>query len=207
MLQMRARSLAARDGAADVLSGLYVVEEAQDIASEQPAPEMRDITPVVSARDGDAEARIAKGKRPASTAFKDTGGIEKFQALEKEVEAATTAEALVAIYDRHERDGEPWADFPTGWAKLIQTAYHYKLKEARASSPEDESQDVGDDEIADVDGLLERIADDVATAEGDAGIIAEYREQYEDLVARLPNGARQKAMDLLNIEDVQPRMF
>lgn len=38
MLQMRARGLAARDGAADVLSGLYLYEEAQDI-------EPVDITP------------------------------------------------------------------------------------------------------------------------------------------------------------------
>ena len=40
MLQMRARALAARDGAADVLSGLYLVEEVQDI-DEPPI----DITP------------------------------------------------------------------------------------------------------------------------------------------------------------------
>jgi hypothetical protein len=38
MLQMRARGFAARDGAADVLSGLYLAEEMQDA-------EMKDVTP------------------------------------------------------------------------------------------------------------------------------------------------------------------
>ena len=43
MLQMRARGFAARDGAADVLAGLYLREEIED---ERP---MRDITPMPSA--------------------------------------------------------------------------------------------------------------------------------------------------------------
>lgn len=42
MLQMRARGLAARDGAADVLMGLYLAEEARDIPPEDPPI---DITP------------------------------------------------------------------------------------------------------------------------------------------------------------------
>lgn len=42
MLQMRARGYAARDGAADALSGLYIAEELQDAG---PIAESRDITP------------------------------------------------------------------------------------------------------------------------------------------------------------------
>jgi len=46
MLQMRARSLAARDGAADVLAGMYLAEEAQDIPVETaPGDNAVDITP------------------------------------------------------------------------------------------------------------------------------------------------------------------
>ena len=46
MLQMRARSLAARDGAADVLAGMYLAEEAQDIPVDAiPGDSAVDITP------------------------------------------------------------------------------------------------------------------------------------------------------------------
>jgi hypothetical protein len=46
MLQMRARSLAARDGAADVLAGMYLAEEAQDIPVDTvPGDSAVDITP------------------------------------------------------------------------------------------------------------------------------------------------------------------
>lgn len=44
MLSMRARSWACRDGAADVLMGLYVAEEASDMAPEGPN-RARDVTP------------------------------------------------------------------------------------------------------------------------------------------------------------------
>lgn len=43
MLQMRARGLAARDGAADVLMGLYLAEEAQDIPPEEPAIDITEL--------------------------------------------------------------------------------------------------------------------------------------------------------------------
>lgn len=206
MLQMRARSLAARDGAADALSGLYLAEEAQDIGP----PEMRDITPAVevSARDGNPDAPIRKGNRPSSKTAEETGGMEQFQALEAQVKAASTVAELQAIYDDHERDGQPWAMFPTGWAKLIQLAYHYALKDAMASAPEDVSQDTEDDTtIVDVDGLLNEMADAMNLADGNDVAIAEVVDQFEHLIPRLPKKAQAVAMQILRIEDVQESLL
>lgn len=71
MLQMRARGLAARDGAADVLSGLYLAEEAQDIPAE----------PV----------------RKSSAQAKRDGTTDTFDAIRRDVSTATTRDELDAV--------------------------------------------------------------------------------------------------------------
>lgn len=90
MLQMRARGYAARDGAADVLSGLYVAEELQDI----------DVTP----------------RRKSSAECKRDGTSERFNAIRAQIADASTVDDL----DRIESDNEAEiASMYSRWAEII----------------------------------------------------------------------------------------
>lgn len=90
MLQMRARGYAARDGAADVLSGLYVAEEVQDI----------DITP----------------KRKSSAECKRDGTQQRFDEIRRQIAAATDVETVKRIIaDNHDE----LTTMAAGWADLI----------------------------------------------------------------------------------------
>jgi hypothetical protein len=90
MLTMRARGFAARDGAADVLSGLYIAEEVQDI----------DVTP----------------KRKSSAECKRDGTTERFNAIRAEIAAATTPGDIDRIEATYEAD---IATMYSKWAELI----------------------------------------------------------------------------------------
>lgn len=81
MLSMRARAFAARDGAADVLGGLYLKEEFEDVPAEP-----RDITPTY------------EFKRRSSAECKRDGTIKKFEQMRREVQVAGDLETMVAIY-------------------------------------------------------------------------------------------------------------
>jgi hypothetical protein len=90
MLQMRARGFAARDGAADVLAGLYIAEEAQDIE-------------IVRTRKSSAEC-------------KRDGTQQRFDEIRRQIAAATT----VADIDRIESDNEAEiASMATRWAEIV----------------------------------------------------------------------------------------
>ena len=90
MLQMRARGFAARDGAADVLSGLYVAEELHDI----------DLTP----------------KRKSSAECKRDGTQGRFDEIRRQIAKATTKEDI----DRIESDNEAEiASMATRWAEIV----------------------------------------------------------------------------------------
>jgi len=90
MLQMRARGYAARDGAADVLSGLYVAEELQDI----------DLTP----------------PRKSSAECKRDGTTERFNEIRRQIGAATTKDDLDRIEADHEAE---IAVMASRWAQII----------------------------------------------------------------------------------------
>lgn len=90
MLQMRARGFAARDGAADVLAGLYIAEEVQDI----------DVTP----------------KRKSSAECKRDGTTERFNQIRAELAAATTLGDIDRIEANHEAE---IATMYSKWAELI----------------------------------------------------------------------------------------
>lgn len=90
MLQMRARGFAARDGAADVLSGLYVAEELHDI----------DLTP----------------KRKSSAECKRDGTQGRFDEIRRQIAAATSKEDI----DRIESDHEAEIAVMAGrWAEIV----------------------------------------------------------------------------------------
>lgn len=90
MLQMRARGFAARDGAADVLAGLYISEEVQDI----------DITP----------------SRKSSAECKRDGTTERFNGIRAEIKDATTLGDLDRIETTHEAE---IATMAHAWAKIV----------------------------------------------------------------------------------------
>ena len=91
MLQMRARGFAARDGAADVLSGLYVAEELHSAD---------DLTP----------------KRKSSAECKRDGTQGRFDEIRRQIAKATTKEDI----DRIESDNEAEiASMATRWAEIV----------------------------------------------------------------------------------------
>lgn len=109
MLQMRARGFACRDGAADVLGGLYIAEEAQDIV---------DITP----------------QRKSSAQAKRDGDMERvLQPIQKEIADATALDDLDVIRDRH---AQALAELPTRWADLIEEDFAARVTELTPQAAE-----------------------------------------------------------------------
>lgn len=100
MLQMRARGYAARDGAADVLSGLYIAEEVQDI----------DTTP--------QRISSAEGKR--------NGSDKRMEDIRRQIAAAETVEALDTI----RADNETLlATLPPRWFEIVRDEIEDRRKD------------------------------------------------------------------------------
>lgn len=105
MLSMRARSFAARDGAADVLGGLYVAEEIDGGTLQE-----------VGNSDAFKRKSSAEGKRD--------GSVKKFNGILTAIKDATTADELMAVRVEHmSADGFAWADMPRAWAETIEQDY------------------------------------------------------------------------------------
>ena len=100
MLQMRARGLASRDGAADALSGLYLAEEMQD------APPI-DLTP-----------------RKTSAAAKRDGTNETFNEIVAAVQHAPTLEVLEQIPALY---ADEVGTLPQRWHDLYEGEYETRL--------------------------------------------------------------------------------
>jgi hypothetical protein len=112
MLQMRARGFAARDGAADVLSGLYVAEELAD------APELIDAGP----------------KRKSSNAAKKDGTtVTVFNEILRHIEDCQTADDLQVISDRYAQE---IAELPKAWASIVSETFEYRMKDLTAEVEE-----------------------------------------------------------------------
>ena len=91
MRQMRARGFASRDGAPDVLCGLYIAEEVQDIEATTP-------------------------KRKSSAESKRDGTTERFNQIRAEIARATTADDIDRIEATHEAE---IATMAVRWAEII----------------------------------------------------------------------------------------
>ena len=113
MLQMRARAFAARDGAADALSGLYVAEELAD------APEAVDITPK---------------RKSSNSAKKDGQTVPMFNEIIASMQRCNTAEDLQIIADTYAQE---IADLPKSWAEIVTDTYEFRMKDLTAEAPED----------------------------------------------------------------------
>ena len=114
MLQMRARGLASRDGAADVLSGIYITEEMQDVVEPQAAGDLMPSLPKTSTI------------RMSSSAAKKDGMDESFNTLRRSINDADTTERLQSI--RAEYDAM-WEHMPYAWAQLVEADYQERMKE------------------------------------------------------------------------------
>jgi hypothetical protein len=91
MRQMRARGFASRDGAPDVLCGLYIAEEVQDIEATTP-------------------------KRKSSAESKRDGTTERFNQIRAEIARASTADDIDRIEATHEAE---IATMAVRWAEII----------------------------------------------------------------------------------------
>jgi len=107
MLAMRARAFAARDGAADALSGLYVSEEMQDVI---------DVTP-----------------RKSSAQAKRDGTDATFNAIIADIQHAETIDALDQVIERWRSDIET---LPGRWHDLVEGEHGTKLQDLRAITAE-----------------------------------------------------------------------
>lgn len=110
MRQMRARSWVLRDGFADVLKGLHIIEESQDIP-------MRDVTP----------------KRKSSAEAKRDGTDEVLNEIRAHVMAAADLETLSTIADSYAQE---IADMPTRWALLLSQEFEDRWKDLQGDLEE-----------------------------------------------------------------------
>ena len=115
MLQMRARGLASRDGAADVLSGMYLAEEVQDIPP--PRDTTNDLMPQLEATDV---------PRKSSYKAKQDGTDVPFNELRGAISGADGPADLQRI--RQENDAL-WSTLPHAWAQLVQAEYDDRMAE------------------------------------------------------------------------------
>ena len=136
-------------------------------------------------RDG-GELSGSTKHRPASGAFKDLGGEDKYHELMRAMKDCETVEDLQACFDGFEKHGTPWADFPIGWARQIQSEYHYRLKDLC---------DVEDEELADQDGLIASIEEALAAVDSPE-IVSEIVEGNADLVKRCSPDNRKRIAEM-----------
>lgn len=118
MLQMRARGLASRDGAADVLSGIYLAEEAQDIA--EPV-QSNDLMPTLPAQDA---------KRKSAAESKRDGTDIAMNELRGAISGADTLEDLETIRNAN---AAFWTSAPYAWVQIVQAEFDDRVQEFQAA--------------------------------------------------------------------------
>jgi hypothetical protein len=109
MLAMRARGFAARDGASDALSGLYITEELEGV-------DMKDITP--------------EPERKSAAESKRDGTTEVFNEIRGEIANAVSLEMLDHVIEVHRDELDA---MPRKWAQMVQDDYEVKAAEFRAT--------------------------------------------------------------------------
>lgn len=108
MRSMRARGFACRDGAADVLGGLYVAEELDGIEA-------------VPARKSSASA-------------KRDGTTERFNEIRAEIIDATGQRAALTLIK--EKYAEEWAAMPSRWSEILDNEFEDALSSCRDEAAE-----------------------------------------------------------------------
>lgn len=119
MLQMRARGFAARDGAADVLSGLYLREEMEDVEQT-----MRDVTPtkeVITPSSGKALPPLV-GEQPMAA----EPPLDEIAEAREAIRQAPSLEVLEHLRDIAYLDAD--------WSQLMEE-YNAKVKALEGGAP------------------------------------------------------------------------
>lgn len=112
MLQMRARAFAARDGAADVLGGLYVAEEIQGGPLQV------------------VEGHSEPFKKKSSAEAKRDGTTDRFNALMARIESSETLSDCQALrVEAYDFDLEAWIDMPHRWNDMLEDAYMLRVED------------------------------------------------------------------------------
>lgn len=117
MLQMRARGLAARDGAADALSGLYLEHEVSDIDDGKPTNDLLPPAP-------------ASNRRKSSSQAKKDGDDIAFNELRGAVSGADTLDDLGTILSAN---AEFMDTLPVGWVRIVQAEIEDKRADLQAA--------------------------------------------------------------------------
>jgi hypothetical protein len=117
MLQMRARGLAARDGAADVLSGIYLAEEAQDIS--EPV-QSSDLMPTLPAQDQQRMSSAKAKREGVDIAMNELRG------------AISGADTLEQLEDIRNANAEFWTHAPYSWVQIVQAEFDDRVLEFQA---------------------------------------------------------------------------
>lgn len=144
-------------------------------ATESAAPVQLRVVETSGPRGGGyLDVKDEPRKRPAATAFSQTGGGDKFNDLQAAIEQAMTESDLHACFDAFEKNAMPWADYPIGWAKLLQDSYSHRLSELT---------EAGDDPLADQQGLIDAIRDALDAVDSKI-ILNEIIEGNAELVTR-----------------------
>lgn len=103
MLQMRARGLACRDGAADALSGLYLAEEMEDADTAS--------------------------KRKSSNSAKKDGTNETFNEIRKHIkDAYGDGPKLQQIRDLYAKE---WDEMPSRWVEILNEEFEDAMESSR----------------------------------------------------------------------------
>jgi hypothetical protein len=194
MRMMRNRTLSQLVRVALGISGVMDADEFQQWqASETAEPIELQAVEYAKPRDGGELPGTSK-HRPASGAFNQLGGDEKYHALSAAIGKCEAVEDLQACYDGFEQHGIAWASFPLGWARTIQGEYHYRLKDLLEAKDESAPPDSDDDELEDQDGFLSSLKEQIETCP------AEHRNEIvegnADLVARLSPANRLAVAEL-----------
>ena len=112
MLAMRARAFAARDGAADALSGLYVAEELAD------SPETIEAAPK---------------RKSSSAAKKDGQTVPMFNEIIASLQRCVNTDDLQIIADTYAQE---IADLPRAWADIVAETFEFRMKDLTAETEE-----------------------------------------------------------------------
>lgn len=174
MLQMRARGFAARDGAADVLGGLYLREELDE-------DEPRDITP---------RPALTGPRRTAHSARK-SGDYERFEAA---VRGCKTTDELSTVLD-------DWKlllqTMPENW-EANANAFVVQFRQMMTASTAEPEQEAAEP-LADEAGYLIKLEEDRSLVDS-VEELAELREANADIIARLSTAGQLKASVILEVE-------
>jgi hypothetical protein len=167
MMQLRARGFALRDVFTDVLRGIHIAEEAQDMPRE-----MRDVTP-----QGEQEPEAPKKSRAASVADKVKSRKKAQEDPAPDLDAMLTAIKLAETEDDLKTAGADAAKLSDGDRDKLREAYGNRLFEIRANGKIDMIRtDLNGVSGSDVEAVMESHAKALSEIE------QELPDEYKTLI-------------------------